>query len=75
MKASQLAAIRARLESAPDFTPRMHSYGTVVVMISCANERQARALTDFLSHVRADISALLKDIDCVAEPEQTVMEL
>jgi hypothetical protein len=74
MKAAQLAAIRERLEAAPtEFVPRVHTYGTVVVMISCANERQAKALAEILSHARSDIEALLGDV--TPEPVQATMEL
>lgn len=52
-------AIRERLKAAPAFTPYVHTYGSVVVMITCANKREAEALAEFLEHAREDIETLL----------------
>lgn len=76
MKADQIKQIVARIQAAPkDFKPRAHTYGPPVVMISCANARQCEALAELLTHVRDDLTALLKEIRVDVEPTQQVMEL
>lgn len=76
MKADQLGQIVERFQAAPAaFEPHVHSYGPVVVMISCTNVRQAEALAELLRHVRTDMAALLKEIRVEVEPAQLAMEL
>lgn len=76
MKADQLDQIVERLQAAPArFEPHVHSYGPIVVMITCTNKQQADALAELLRHVRADMAALLKEIQVEVEPCQQAMEL
>lgn len=76
MKTDQLAQIVTRLQAAPaTFEPHVHSYGPVVVMITCASKQQAEALAELLRHIRADMAALLREVNVEIESVQLEMEL